>query len=152
MRISQKTRNKHWPTGLLLACFLFILLPLSVQATNIDSLKTLAQEAPFPERMKHIMTWYQATNQVFHEPEIAIVQSAIDWLEKRPQMTSKQLGSWSNFQLMLAGMNADNENIKEIFKAASKVVVMADSIGKGQDKWQRQKGKAYFYLYTSAYL
>ena len=151
MNIPKKTRKTHW-RRLLIACLLFISPHLSVQANNIDSLKILAQEGPFPERLGHIINWYQATNELFHEPEIAIIKSAIDWLENQPTKTRKQLLNWSNFQLIYASMSADNENITDVFRAASKVVVLADSIGQGEKSWIMQKGQAYFYLNSVAYL
>ncbi len=145
------SKGKRW--GLFPAVCLFVFIGnIGASSPNIDSLKTLAQTTPFPERIDHLIEWYVETNERFHEPEIAMIKGGVDWLEALPQLDRKQILKWSHLKLMLASMYADNEQLEDIFNAASSVIVMMDSIDNGEKKWTRQKGQAYFYLSQVAYL
>ena len=150
------TRKLKFTKGRLMvftiACFLCFINLTSAFSPHIDSLKMLAQTAPFPERLDHLITWYTETNELFHEPEIAMMKAGVNWLEALPQMNRKQLLKWSNLQLMLASMYSDNERLEDLFNAAMSVIVMADSLGNKEEKWIMQKGQAYFYLSMVAYL
>ncbi len=137
-------KSRKW--GKYLACFLFFINAFASYGTNIDSLKVLAQTSPFPDRIEHLINWYSENNERFYQPEIRMMKGGVDWLESLPRMDRKQLLAWSNLKLMLAGMYADNEELANLFDAASSVIVMADSLGNGEEKWVMQKGQAYFYL------
>lgn len=126
-------------------CFSFVFLA-NGQSVNVDSLKNLAETAAFPKRLNHLISWYSETGELFHEHEIAMMQTGIDWLEGRSVLDEKQQLTWAVLSLMQGSMFADNERLHDLFQNASKVVVMADSVGGDSEKWLIYKGQAYFQL------
>lgn len=141
--------------GRFLLTFLFITglsFSHSTQANNIDSLKHLAETSPFPERINHLIDWYVATGELFHEHEIGMMQSGIDWLVGLPKLDKRQQLIWATLTLMQGSMYADNERLSDLFENASSVVVMADSVGGDSKSWLQYKGDAYFQLKSVCYL
>jgi len=141
--------------GRFLLTFFFtfgLLFSYSIQAANIDSLKNLAENTLFPERINHLIDWYSATNELFHEHEIGMMQSGIDYLENLPQLNEKQQLTWAVLTLMQGSMYSDNERLNDLFENASSVVLMADSVGGDSKKWLHYKGEAYFQLKSVSYL
>ena len=138
-------KRKRWAT-LFTICIFCLWDNVMASPPNVDSLRILAQTAPFPDRINHLIEWYSSANGLFREPEIAMMKKGVEWLESLPQRSRKQSFRWTYLQLMLASMYADNEELEKLFKTASSVVVMVDSLGNGEAKWIRQQGQAYFFL------